>query len=428
MKFHRTALIFLTTILLAGKTPADNWPQWRGPQAAGVSSEKGVPTQWSARDNIAWKVALPGRGTSTPIIWDDFIFLTSQIGEGPIERRNSSDGQAGKQPDEKVRFAVQCFRRSDGRLLWQYLLDAGLDLTAVHPKHNLATPSCVTDGKHVYAWFGTGQLVCLDIKGNLVWERHIGKDYSPFKLLWAHGSSPVLYGNSLFLLCDHNPAAYLLSLDKTTGKTQWKADRGRDLRSYSTPFIVTTSQRDELIINSNPRIDAYNPATGQLLWYSDDFCRVPVPMPVYADGVLYASRGYNSGPYMAIRPGGKGDVSKTHVAWRVSTGAPYVSSPLYYENLIYMATENGIAFCVDPKTGETVWKERVGGVFSASPVAADGKVYLLNESGETLVLQAGRSLSLLHRNTLNDRCLASPAISEGRIFIRSDQYLYAIGK
>jgi outer membrane protein assembly factor BamB len=421
------ALVFSNAIFLAVGLQADNWPQWRGPEATGISLERNLPSRWSASQNIVWKVALAGRGTSTPVIWDDQVFLTSQIGEGPVNYRTADYPETGRKADDKVRFVVQCFRRVDGHLLWQYELEAK-DLEAVHPKHNLATPSCVTDGKLVFAWFGTGQLVCLDLKGKLVWERHIGEDHSPFKLLWAHGSSPVLYKNSIFLLCDHDQAAYLLALDKFTGKTFWKTDRGKGLRSYSTPLVVTSEGQDELIVNSNPRIDAYDPATGELLWYADEHCPVPVPMPVYVDGMLYASRGYSSGPYMAIRPGGKGDVSKTHVAWRVATGAPYVSSLLHYGKLIYMATENGIVICADARTGEMIWKERIGGVFSASPVGGDGKIFLLNEAGETIVLEGGRKFTLLQRNLLDERCLASPAISQGRIFIRSDQHLFCIGK
>jgi outer membrane protein assembly factor BamB len=392
-----------------------------------VSQEKSLPVEWGAAENISWKVPLPGRGTSTPIVWGDSVLVTFQIGAGPIETR-SSDDLKNHSPVGTVRFAIQCFRRTDGQLIWQHQVDAGKDLTPVHPKHNLATPSVVTDGKHVYAWFGTGQLLCLNMQGKLVWQRQLAKEHSPFKLLWAHGSSPLLHKDSLYLLCDHDPAAYLLCLDKTTGKTLWKADRGSGLRSYSTPFMVSTAKGEELIVNSNPRLDAYNPDTGELLWHVGDFCRVPIPMPVFANGVLFATRGYHSGPYMAIRPGGRGDVSKTHVTWRVATGAPYVSSPLYLDGLLYMATENGIVFCVDAETGTTLWKERVGGVFSASPVAANGRVYCLNEAGETVVLQAGRKFSLLHRNVLNERTLASPALANGHIFIRSDQHLFCIGK
>jgi outer membrane protein assembly factor BamB len=190
---------------------------------------------------------------------------------------------------------------------------------------------------------------------------------------------------------------------------------------------VAVGNRFELIVNSNPRLDAYDPETGQLLWHADDHCRVPVPMPVSANGVLYTSRGSNSGPFMAIRPGGKGDVSQTHVLWRIPTGAPYVSSVLYYQDLLYMATEVGVVRCIDPKTGETVWVERIGGNFSASPVGADGKVYLLNEEGETVVLKAGRKCNVLARNALKEVCRASLAVARGQIFIRSDEHLYSIG-
>src|SRR6266480_5043795 len=197
MRSPRIFLIFFLIGLLGFSVLADNWPQWRGKDANGISNEKGLPTSWSAEENIAWKVSLPGRGTSTPIVWGDQVFLTSQIGEGPIEVRAASDAKINRPDGGKVRFVVQCFHSVDGRVLWQYRLDAGEDLTPVHPKHNLATPSCVTDGKFVYCWFGTGQLVCLDLKGKVIWERHIGKEYSPFKLLWAHGSSPVLHRDSL---------------------------------------------------------------------------------------------------------------------------------------------------------------------------------------------------------------------------------------
>jgi len=422
------AIVLFNSLLPVVVLLADNWPQWRGPEATGITLEKNLPSRWTASENIVWKVNLAGRGTSTPVIWGDRIFLTSQVGEGPVNYRTAGYRESARPADDRVRFFIQCFRRSDGHLLWQHEVAPGKDLEAVHPKHNLATPSCVTDGHFVFAWFGTGQLVCLDLKGKLVWERSIGEDYSPFKLLWAHGSSPVLYKNSVILQCDHDPAAYLLALDKFTGKTLWKTDRGKGLRSYSTPLVITGKIRDELIVNSNPRIDAYDPATGELLWYADENCPVPVPMPVFVDGMLYTSRGYSSGPYMAIRPGGKGDVSKTHVLWRVPTGAPYVSSLLYYRDLIYMATENGIVICADGSTGAVIWKERIGGVFSASPVGGDGKIFFLNEAGATFVLAGGRNFTLLQRNTLDERCLASPAISDGKIFIRSDQHLFCIGK
>ena len=252
-------------------------------------------------------------------------------------------------------------------------------------------------------------------------------NHTPFDVLWGHGSSPVLYKDSLILLCDHPAAAYVLSLDKHTGEQQWKVDRGEGLRSYSTPLVVTGPDGDELIVNSSHRLEGIEPSTGELLWFAGERVELSIPMPVYHDGVLYTSRGYASGPYLALQTGGRGDVSDTHLRWRKPTRAPYVSSLLLYEGLVYMATESGIVTVIDAGTGEPVWRERIGGVFMASPVAADGYVYLLSESGETVVLEAGRQPRVVERNALDERSLASPAISNGQLFIRTDRHLICIG-
>lgn len=422
------SILVASLLFLSREAAAQNWPHWRGPDANGVSKETGLPERWGPEENIAYRVKLAGRGMSTPIIWEDRIFVTSQIGAGIVEERSARyEGPPPASDGGPVAFVVQCFRRSDGRLMWEHRAPADVPLPAVHVFHNLATPSCVTDGERVYAWFGTGQLFALTLDGRLEWQRRLGAEISPYQLLWGHGSSPTLYKDSLILLCDHDPASYLLSLDRRTGKTLWKTDRGKGLRSYSTPLVVPAGNRDELVVNSNPRIDAYDPETGRHLWYTDGDCRVPVPMPVLMDGIIYTSRGYNSGPYMAIRPGGRGDVSGSHVLWRVATGAPYVSSLLHYLGLLYMATEVGVVRCIDPGSGETLWTERIGGNFSASPVGADGKVYLLSEEGETVVLQAGRKPVVIARNSLGELCRASMAVSGGQLFIRSDTTLYAVG-
>ncbi len=412
-----------TTLFLCLALHAADWPQWRGPSADGISGETGVPTEWAAGRNVLWKAPLNGLGTSTPIVSRDRIFLTAQIGDGPFEQRGRDFDNASKARKtgqrKAVQFVVQAFARSTGKQLWEYAFDAEGDLPAVHMKHNLASPSCVTDGELVYAWVATGQLVALTMDGKVVWKRHLGKELSPFQILWGHGSSPTLYKNSLILLCDHQGAAYLLSVDKRTGKQLWKVDRGKDIRSYATPFVVKGETRDELIVNSSERMDAFDPATGEALWHVGESNRVPVPTPVYHDGILYASRGYNSGPYFALKTGGKGDAS-SRVLWEVKTGAPYVSSLLYYQGLIYMATETGIVSCVDAANGRLLWRERFGGVFSASPVAADGKVYLINEAGEAFILEAGRDKKVLRKNLIGERTLASPAISQGQIFLRTD--------
>ncbi len=427
-------LVAFACLVLATRAGAENWPQWRGPTRDGISREQNLPTRWSADENIRWKAPLEGLGTSTPVVWGELVFLTSQVGVGLLDRRGTEFPEAVAARDYAgatgVTFIVHAIHRDDGRAVWQHrfgALEPKNNLPSVHPKHNLASPSVVTDGERIYAWMGTGQLVALTMDGKLVWERHLGRDYAPFHVMWGHGSSPALYGNSIILLCDHPSGAYMVALDVATGKEMWKVDRGAGIRSYSTPFVLHSRDRDELIVNSSHRIESYDPINGKLLWHAGERVTLAIGMPVYADGVLYASRGYSSGPYSAIRLGGRGDINDSHVKWHVSTRAPYISSLLYYEGLVFMATEGGIATVVDPETGKPVWRERLGGVFTASPVAGDRKVYLMNEGGETFVFAPGTPPTLLAKNTLGERTLASPAISEGTLFIRSDEHLIAIG-
>ncbi len=230
------------------------------------------------------------------------------------------------------------------------------------------------------------------------------------------------------LLCYHESASYLLALDAKTGAVRWKVDAPAGVTSYSTPLAVEAAGRTEVIVNSSVGVSGHDLATGERLWHVAEDNRFPIPMPLYQDGMIYTSRGYRSSPFMAIRPGGKGDVSSSHVAWRAPSGAPYISSLVYYDGLIYMMGDVGVLTVTDAKTGERVFQERIGGVYTASPVAADGKVYLLSEDGETIVVAAGRTPRVLARNKLNARQLASPAIAGGRLFIRSDDAVYAIGK
>ena len=439
MRWKLAATLMLICIPIAAFS--DNWPQWRGASGNGVSSESNLPTRWS-KDDLAWKTALRGLGVSSPIVWGDRVFVTSQLGQGELRPGShptlaQGPGAASEKPlgkgaaaaaEKQVYFLVEAFRRSDGRQIWEYRLPAEGRLSPVHQKHNLASPSPVTDGEMVYAWFGTGQLVALNMEGKLAWQRHLGKEYSPFEIEWGHGSSPALYQDLLILQCDHVPASYLIALEKKTGKEKWRVDRGKGVRSYSTPTVVRGPRGDELIVNASDRIDAYDPVTGKHLWYTGEPNRFPIPVPSSENGILYASRGYRSGPFMAIRLGGTGDISRTHVQWLVPTGAPYVSSLVLYQGLIYMANDAGVASCFDAKTGGKVWQARIEGVFSASPVAGDGKVYLMSETGETIVLKAGRELQVLARNDLDERMVASPAISDGQLFIRTDNYLFCIGK
>lgn len=434
-------------VCASGLVHAENWPQWRGPGSTGVSTSISLPTKWSATENIAWKSSLAGLGVSSPIVWGDLVLATSQIGEGARQPgmhptlvgskegerglgRGINDSPAGTTTREitNVTFVVEAFSRATGRKLWEHRTASVGGLRGVHDKHNLASSTATTDGTLIYAWFGTGQLVALDFQGKVAWQRHLGEDVSPFDVNWGAASSPTLYKDLLILLCDHEPKAYLLALDKKTGKERWRSERGAGRTSWSTPLVVPGPQGDELVVNSSERVDGYDPTTGKLLWWADEPNRYPCPTPIFHEGVLYLNRGSRSGPYMSIKVGGRGDVTKSHVQWRTGSGAPYVASLLHYQGLIYMANDGGIAAAVDAKTGERVWQERTGGIFSASPVGGDGKVYLASETGEVLVLAAGRTFNLISRNDMGARIIASPAVADGQIFVRSDGELFAIGK
>ncbi len=439
----RTAAILLAC-LVPSLLSAENWPQWRGPSSLGVSSEAGLPTLWSNARGIAWKARLTGLGVSSPVVWGDHVFVTSQIGATPVAGggshpllarddrslavRESAIGGKRAQPGGEVFLVVEAFRLSDGERRFQYRTEATGAFPASHEKHNLATPTPVTDGERVYAWFGNGQIVALDMAGKLVWQRHLGEEYGTFLNNWGHGSSPTLYEDLVILLCDHEPNAYLLALDARTGEERWKADRGEDRISHSTPLVVPTSAGAELIVNSTERVDAYRPDDGTPLWHLGSWRQTPIPSPVYADGMIYMSRGYRNSDYLAIEPGGRGDVGESHVKWRMSNGASYVPSILYYKGLLYMTNEVGVVTCADATTGEKLWRHRLEGVFFASPVGGDGKIYMTSETGDVFVLAAGREPKELARNALGVRLIASPAISKGRILLRSDDALFAIGE
>jgi outer membrane protein assembly factor BamB len=430
-------LVSLSPALTAG-----DWPQWRGPGSQGVSTEDGLPTHWSTSKNLVWKASLAGTGASSPIVVSDLVIVTSQVGsysttDGGDPRLARDDrSMAAREsairrtaiPDNAIYLVIEAFHRNGGKRLWEHKTVATGERPEVHEKHNLATPTPVSDGKRIYAWFGNGQVVAVDMEGRELWKRHLGKDYGSFLNQWGHGSSPVLYRDLLILLCDHRPVSYLLALDAATGKERWKAERGSERVSHSTPVVVKGPRGVELIVNSSERIDAYDPVNGKPLWHAGSERQTPIPSAVSHDGRIYLSRGYRNSDILALRPGGRGDVSASHLLWRMPNGGSYVPSVVYYQGLLYMTNEVGVVTCADAETGTPVWKERLGGIFFASPVAADGKIYMLSETGETYVLRAGRKADILARNDLGERFLASPAISGSTIFLRGDGTLFAISE
>ncbi len=433
--------LWMWTVLLwlpAGLA-AEDWPQWRGPQSQSISTETNLPTAWSTTRNVAWKATLAGTGASSPIVSNGLVIVTSQVGsysdaDGNDPRLARDDRALAAQEnaigsvrsgDGKVYLVVEAFDRAGGKRLWEYRIAASGHRPELHEKHNLATPTPVTDGKLIYVWFGNGQAAALNRQGREVWKRNLG-DHGPFVNNWGHGSSPMLYKNLVIFLVDHRPVSYLLALDPATGEQRWKVDRGRGRVSHSTPVVIATPNGSELIVNSSQQIDAYNPDNGEPLWHAGSERQTPIPSAVFHDGTIYLSRGYRNSDILALRPGGRGDVSTSHLRWRIPNGGSYVPSILQYQGLLYMTNEVGVVTCAEAETGKTVWKERIGGIFFASPVAANGKIYMLSETGEMFVLRAGRKAEVLAKNDLGERFLASPAISSGAILLRGDRTLFAI--
>ncbi|MDG2122692.1 MAG: PQQ-binding-like beta-propeller repeat protein, partial [Verrucomicrobiales bacterium] len=300
-------------------------------------------------------------------------------------------------------------------------------LEAVHPLQNLATPSCAVDGERVVAWFGTGQVVCLDTAGEVQWERHLGEELHEFRLKWGHSSSPVVDRGMVYLLCDHDPAACFLVLDVGTGDEVWKVERGKGLRSYSTPVLADVGGRRQVVVNSNPGMDGYDAATGELVWSWKEFCKVPVPNPTVVDGVMTASRGYGNGPVMVLDLNGlEGRADEGAVEWRWGSKAPYVSSPLVAGELVYLSGENGQVYCVEGASGDLVWAEKLGTCFWSSPVGAGGLVYLLDENGEVVVLREGRELEVVGRNPMPGEARGSMVVDGGRVLVRTTAGLFCI--
>jgi len=405
------AVVAAIAALAAGPLAAENWPAWRGPNACGVSGETGLPETWSETQGVLWKAALPGAGISNPIVWDDHVFVTCS--DGPKQ-------------DE---LHLICLARDDGQERWHLRLWGSAPTLYHATKSSMASPSPVTDGRHVFAFFGTGDVVCVDFDGRLVWQRSLASEYGAFENRFAASSSPLLYRDLLLLQCDHYGASYLLAIDQATGADCWKTDRPDAWLSWSSPQLAPTGGADEheLLVCGSHRLDAFDPLSGEKRWTVRGFARECVPTPVFAGGLIYATSGPN-GLTFCVRPGGRGDVTDTHVVWTSPQGAPFVPSAIVVGDYYYLVDDKGIGTCLDARTGGRVWRKRFGGAFTASPVAGDGKLYFCDEAGGTLVIASGtKSYRELARNQLDEPIYASPAISQGKLFLRTAGHLVCVG-
>jgi outer membrane protein assembly factor BamB len=421
---HRSICYAVATvaIVIAGSTlSADNWPHWRGPLANGHSGEKGLPVKWSPTENVAWKLGLPSRSGATPIIWGDRIFLNVALADG----------------DGDLEFWV--VDRAKGDVVWKRPLGGG-NMRA--RKQNMSSPSPVTDGKYVWVMTGTGVFKAFDFSGKELWARDIQKDYGPFGLNWGYASSPLLHGDSLFVQVLHgmktDDPSYLLRIDTTTGKTLWKVERPTQAirespDSYTTPLAVKVGNGFEIVTVGGDVVTGHDPKDGKELWRlgglnpeNNPNYRIVASPFVISDGMVGAPSRVK--PLVALKPGGRGDVTESHKVWSFDRG-PDVPTPISDGKYVYVVDDRGVVHCLDAKTGAIVYgPERLKpGTYSASPVLADGKIYITNEDGLTSVFAPGPKFELIAENALEDYCLSSPAISDGQIFIRTTTNLWAIG-
>jgi outer membrane protein assembly factor BamB len=405
---------------------AESWPQWRGPSLNGVSTETGLPTRWSPTENVAWKLPLPAFSGSTPIVWQDRVFL------------NVATERATGQME------LWSIDRNTQSVTWKRPLSGG---NRIGNKQNMSSPSPVTDGRHVWVMTGTGVLKAFDFAGNELWMRDIQKDYGQIGIMFGYASSPLLHGDALYVPVLHgmytDDPSYLLRIDTMTGRTVWRVERPTDAinespDSYATPALLQYDGKTEIVITGGDVVTGHDPATGRELWRADvlnptnrsDY-RV-ISSPIIAGGLIIAPSRVN--PLVAIRPGGTGDISKSHVAWTFHRG-PDVPSPVSDGKLLYLVSETGIVYTLDLQTGAPVYGpvRLPRDFYSASPVLADGKIYVTGEStGVTTVFRAGPTFEILASNTFNDPCapycLASVAVSQGQLFIKTDAHLWVVGE
>lgn len=407
----RLFAVALLSVLIAAFCPESraesNWPVWRGPHGNGHSLETGLPAEWSAQ-SVLWKQPLPGEGQSSPVIWGERIFLTSAL-EGGRKR------------------VVLCCDRRTGKILWEQVAWSGDDVEPIHKMNSYASATCATDGEHIYAFFGRGGgLFCYTVDGKPLWRKPLGEFAGP----WGTAASPMLVDNLVIQNCDADENALLIAFDRETGEEVWSAER-EDFRGWSTPVLIETAGRRELVLNGHTGAKAYAPATGQELWHSPAGRGRGSPTVAFANGLLHFVEGRRGGTIYAVHPGGNGDVAATHRLWsQPRRGGRDLPSPLVIGKHVLVATMDGILHCYESPTGEVLWRQRLPGTYSASPVSYDGLAFFLNEDGQTAVLKPGETPRILHRNRLDAETgeifRASITPLGGKLFIRSNRALYCI--
>ncbi len=421
---------------------ADNWPQFRGADATGVvAGESNLPVTWSATDNVAWKTDIAGRGWSSPVVWDNKVFLTTVINTGESEEPKKGlyfGGNRPEPPASEHQWVVQCLDLQNGSVLWSKQVHQGVPETPIHLKNSYASETPVTDGEHLYVVFGGVGIFCFDFDGEQIWKRSL----EPVKTRygWGSAASPVLHGDRLYFVNDNDEQSYLLALDKRTGDEVWRVDRD-EKSNWATPYIWENELRTEIVTPGTGKVRSYD-LEGNELWSLTGMSSITIAMPYEYDGLLYITSGYvgdPSRPIYAIRPGAEGDISlegdetsNDSIVWSLPDSAPYNPSTIAYDGIVYVLYDRGLLGAFDAKDGSEVYKRQrlPGGAFTSSPWIYDGKLFCLNEDGVTYVIKTGREFELLATNELaeDDMGMATPAIAGDRLLIRTAARVYCIKK
>jgi hypothetical protein len=435
----------LVVVLLASAAHAQNWPSFRGPNASGVAQGHPTATAWDATKNtgVLWKTPIPGLAVSSPIVWGDTVFVTTAVSSDPnAVFRHGLYGDVEPSKDVSPHsWRLLAVDKRTGTVRWERVAHEGVPRTKRHPKSSQASCTPATNGKVVVAWFGSEGLYAYDLKGTLLWKQDLGRvdagwffdpDYE-----WGAASSPVIYRDLVIVQVDKQKDSFIAAYRLKDGKEAWRTAR-EEIPSWGTPTVYEGPPRDELVTHATKFIRGYDPATGKELWRLGPNSEITTPTPIVAHGMVYVTNGYGGiQPIYAIKPGGSGDLtlageatSSAHIAWSTKRGGVYTPTPVVYEDLLYLLSNNGVLSAYDAHTGERAYQERVagkGGAFSASPVAADGKLYLTGEDGDVFVVKTGRKPEWLATNAMGEVLMATPAISDGVLYVRGMSHLFAIG-
>lgn len=404
------------------------WPTWRGPNSSGVAPKGDPPTEWSETTNIRWKVEVPGRGSASPIVWENHVFVLTAV---PVGVEESDASQVGLHPERAHEFTVVAYNRFDGSIAWRRVAREEQPHEGVHQQNgSWASGSAVTDGEHLFAYFGSRGLYCYTLNGELVWETDFGD--KRMRNEFGEGATPALAGDTIVVVWDHLGDSFIVALDKRTGAERWRVAR-EEIDTWATPLIVEHQGRSQVIVGAMKRIVSYDLETGDVIWHSEGLTMNPIPSPVAANGFVYLTSGYRGNSLKAIRlDEAVGDIMGTSaIAWSLDRDTPYVSSPLLYDETLYILKSNsGILSAFNAKTGAPYYQVQrlpdVPNVF-ASPVGAGGRVYVAGRDGTTLVLRHGPVFEVLATNVLNEGFDASPAVAGDELYLRGVRHLYSIG-